>query len=58
MTEQTAKDDMARKIKAFRALSERLRKRTANSPQTPSQVLIREDRDSGHDDASCNLPDR
>ena len=49
--EQAARDDLAEKVKAFRDLSERLRKETGGIPQTPSHVLIREDRDSGHRDA-------
>lgn len=47
-------DDTSEKIKAFRDLSERLRKETGSVPQTPSHVLIREDRDSGHRDAYPN----
>ena len=43
-------DDMAEKRRAFRALSEELRKQTPDGPQTPSEILIREDRDSGHRD--------
>lgn len=49
--EQAAEDDMAEKVRSFRALSERLRKDTGSIPQTPSYVPIREDRDSGHRDA-------
>ena len=49
--EQAARDDLAEKVKAFRDLSERLLKETGSVPQTPSHVLIREDRDSGHRDA-------
>lgn len=49
--EQAASDDMAEKTRAFLDLSRRLRKLTAGRPQTPSHILIREDRDSGHRDA-------
>ncbi len=49
--EQAARDDVAEKVRAFRDLSERLRKQTGGISQTPSHVLIREDRDSGHRDA-------
>ena len=44
-------DGMAEKIRAFRSLSEEMRRQTAGVPQTPSENLIREDRDSGHRDA-------
>ncbi len=46
--ERAAGDGMADRIASFRALAKNLRTRTGNRPQTPSQVLIREDRDSGH----------
>ncbi len=47
--EQAAGDDMAEKTRAFRELSKRLREQqTGERPQTPSHILIREDRDSGH----------
>ena len=32
----------------FRALSEKLRSYTRGTKQTPSEILIREDRDGGH----------
>ncbi len=48
--ENCAGDDMAEKMRAFRALSQELRKETRGRPHTPSHVLIREDRDSGHRD--------
>ena len=48
--EQAVADDMEEKVRAFRDLSERLRKETAGLPQTPSYLLIREDRESGHRD--------
>ena len=41
-------DDMAAKRASFRALAARLRRKTEGRAQTPSEVLIREDRDSGH----------
>ncbi len=43
-------DDMVEKLRAFRELSESMRRWTAGTPQTPSEILIREDRDSGHRD--------
>ena len=46
--ERAAEDVDVRKLKDFRALSQRLRKQQDPVPQTPSQILIREDRDSGH----------
>lgn len=49
--EQAAERGMADKLRTFRTLSGRLRKQTGDRPQTPSQVLIREDRDSGHGSA-------
>ena len=49
--EQAAGDGMAEKTRAFLELSRRMRRQTAGRPQTPSQVLIREDRDGGHRDA-------
>lgn len=48
--EQAAKDDMAEKVKSFLALSARLRKETGSVSQTPSYLLIAEDRESGHRD--------
>ena len=49
--EQAAQDDLAEKVRSFRDLSERLRRETGSIPQTPSYVLIGEDRTSGHGDA-------
>ena len=46
--EKAARDDMPRKLRDFRTLAKRLREQTTPSPQTPADVLIREDRDSGH----------
>ena len=40
--------DMAEKREAFRALAARLRGRTEGRAPTPSEVLIREDRNGGH----------
>ncbi len=41
-------DDMAARRASFRTLAARLRRKTEGRAQTPSEVLIREDRDSGH----------
>ena len=41
-------DDMAAKRASFRALAARLRRKTEGRAQTPSEILIREDRDGGH----------
>ena len=50
--EQAAADDMAEKTRAFRELSKRLREQqVVDRPQTPSHILIREDRDSDHGSA-------
>ncbi len=46
--EQAAEDGMAEKTQTFAALAKRLRGRTGHVRQTPAEVLIREDRDSGH----------
>ena len=46
--EQAAGDGMAERVRGFRALTRNLRRQTGELPQTPSHVLIREDRDSGH----------
>ncbi len=43
-------DDMWAKRTSFVALAARLRRRTEGRTQTPAEVLIREDRDSGHRD--------
>ncbi len=45
--EQAAYGGMDEKMRKFRILSQRLR-RLDNPPQTPSEVLIREDRDRDH----------
>lgn len=46
--EVAAKDDMEARRAAFRVLSAEMRRETSGRPQTPSEVLIREDRDFGH----------
>ena len=43
---RAVEDDMAAKREAFRALAARLRRKADRDPQTPSEVLIREDRES------------
>lgn len=40
--------DSAERQRAFRDLSDKLRQLTRGTYQTPSEVLIREDRDRGH----------
>ncbi len=49
--EQAVGDGMAEKTRAFRDLSLKLRRQNGGLSQTPTHVLIREDRDSGHRDA-------
>ena len=44
----SGKDDAAAKRDSFREVGARLRRATRGRPQTPSEVLIREDRESGH----------
>ena len=46
--EGAARGDRDASRAAFRALASRLRVRTADLAQTPSEELIREDRGSGH----------
>ena len=48
--EGAAADDREARRDAFRLLASRLRARTAGTRQTPSEVLIREDRSTGHRD--------
>ena len=48
--ELAVEDDMAQRRKEFRELAARARERTKGMPQTPAEVLIREDRDQGHRD--------
>ncbi len=43
-----AEDQMAAKRKSFQDLAARLRRRTQGRHHTPSEVLIRNDRDRGH----------
>ena len=43
--EEAVQDDMARKMRAFRERSRQLREQTKGTFQTPSEILIREDRD-------------
>ena len=50
--EQAAGEAMEEKTRAFRQLSKRLlEQQTGDQPQTPSHILIREDRDSDHGSA-------
>ena len=46
--EIAAVDNMAEKMRAFRAKAKALRKLTRGTNQVPSEVIIREDRDFGH----------
>ncbi len=46
--EQVANDSDQLKRESFRSLATNLRQVTKGSTQTPSEDLIREDRDSGH----------
>ena len=48
--ECAADDDMAAKRARFLEASRRLREKTKGRKHTPSEVLIREDRDRGHRD--------
>ncbi len=43
--EEAVQDDMAKKAREFKALSLKLREQTKGTFQTPSEILIREDRD-------------
>ena len=43
-----AEDEMAMKRKSFQELAVKLRRGTKGRVQTPSEILIREDRESGH----------
>ena len=45
---RAVEDDMSSKRVAFLALAERMRHETEGSAQTPSEVLIRDDREQGH----------
>ena len=44
----TAEDNVAMKRESFQELMARLRRSTKGRVQTPSESLIREDRESGH----------
>ena len=46
--ERAAQDTVSAKRKAFRELAARLRQMTRGRVQTPSERLIRDDRDRGH----------
>ena len=46
--EEAVQDGMHEKRRAFLALAERLRRLSEAQPQTPSHLLIREDRDGAH----------
>ena len=46
--ERAAEDDRDERREAFRLEASRLRARTAGTRHTPSEVLVREDRSSGH----------
>lgn len=48
--ESAVDNDMAAERAAFLSLADRLRRETEGRPQTLSEMLIREDRDSGHRD--------
>lgn len=45
---EAVEDDMAAKRASFRAMAAKLRRRTEGCSQTPSEYLIREDRERGH----------
>lgn len=49
--ERAVRDDMSEKRASFRSLAAVLRRKTGRRPQTPSEILIRQDRDTGHRDA-------
>ena len=46
---QAVQESMTERTRTFRALARSLRKQTGDLPQTPGHILIREDRDSGHE---------
>ena len=46
--ENAVEDDLPAKRASFPALAARLRRETEGHAQTPSEVLIREDRETGH----------
>ena len=39
---------MTERVRTFWALAKSLREQTEDQPQTPSHILIKEDRDCGH----------
>lgn len=45
---EAAGEDMEAKLKAFRELSRELRRGAPDTSQLPSEVIIRQDRDSDH----------
>ena len=45
---RAVEDEIAAKREAFRTLAAKLRRKTKGRAQTPSEVLIRKDRDYGH----------
>ena len=46
--EGAVQDDVSARRASFLALATRLQGETEGRPQTPSEILIRDDRDSGH----------
>ncbi len=46
--EKATEDNMAERMRAFRARARELRKSTRGTRQVPSELIIREDRDFGH----------
>ena len=49
--EQSVENDLTKKMRAFRVRAQQFREETGGQAQTPSHVLIREDRDGGHGSA-------
>ena len=47
--ERAVEDDWTARRQAFRELASRLRQKTVGRAQTPSEVLVREDRQRGHE---------
>ena len=47
--ERAVEDDWTARRQSFRTLASRLRQKTFGRAQTPSEVLIREDRQRGHE---------
>ena len=46
--EDAVRDDAPGRRQSFLALAAKLRRETEGGPQTPSEFLIREDRETGH----------